>query len=114
MTCEVCGIGQRQPQQVAYSLRVADQLVVVEHVPASVCDHCGEASFSPDTVEQLQRTIWQSRSRGACWRRRSTNSLRVTEISTVATVRLARPQLPHPSRLTAFSRIHSVCSPPLG
>ena len=61
MTCEVCGIGQRQPQQVAYSLRVADRLVVVEHVPASVCDHCGETSFSPDTVERLQDTIWQSR-----------------------------------------------------
>ena len=61
MRCEVCGIGERRNELVRFSLTVGDRLVVVEHVPASVCDRCGETSFEPNVVERLQQTIWQSR-----------------------------------------------------
>jgi YgiT-type zinc finger domain-containing protein len=61
MKCEVCGIGERQGKLIRYSLLLEDKLVVVEHVPASVCDHCGETTLTPDIVERLQQTIWHSR-----------------------------------------------------
>ena len=61
MKCEVCGTGERRAQSIDYHLRVGDKLIVVEGVPAVVCTHCGETSLSPDTVEQLQQTIWQGR-----------------------------------------------------
>jgi YgiT-type zinc finger domain-containing protein len=61
MKCEVCGIGERSAERIEYNLRIGDTIVVVQHVPASVCDHCGETSLSPDTVEHLQRTVWQAR-----------------------------------------------------
>ena len=61
MKCEVRGVGNRQPQLVRYSLSLDEQLIVVEHVPAEVCSHCGETSFRPDVVETLQKTVWERR-----------------------------------------------------
>jgi YgiT-type zinc finger domain-containing protein len=61
MKCEVCGMGERQEQLIRYSLLLEDKLVVVEQVPASVCDHCGETTLTPEVVERLQQMVWQSR-----------------------------------------------------
>lgn len=61
MKCEVCGVGERRERLIRYSLALEDGFVVVEHVPASVCEHCGETSFAPEVVERLQATIWESR-----------------------------------------------------
>jgi YgiT-type zinc finger domain-containing protein len=61
MTCEVCGVGGRREQSIRYSLSIGDGLVVIDHVPATVCDHCGETSLRPEIVASLQRTIWQKR-----------------------------------------------------
>ena len=61
MKCDVCGNGTRRDQLVRYSLSIGDRLVIVEHVPASVCDRCGEETFEPQVVERLQKTIWESR-----------------------------------------------------
>ena len=60
MKCEVCGIGERHEKQIGYSLLLDDKFVVVEHVPASVCDRCGEPSFTPDVVDRLQQTLWRA------------------------------------------------------
>ena len=38
---------------------MADRLILVDHVPAEVCDRCGEVTLSPDVVERLQQTVWQ-------------------------------------------------------
>lgn len=61
MMCDVCGAGERRDQLIRYSLSIDDRLVVVEHVPAIVCDHCGETSLRPEVVETLQQTIWGKR-----------------------------------------------------
>ena len=50
MTCEVCGVGER----------IGDSVIVIDHVPVIVCDHCGETSFRPDVVDNLQKTVWQN------------------------------------------------------
>ena len=59
MSCDVCTAGQRRPQLIPYTLATADRLVLVDHVPAEVCDRCGEVTLSPNVVERLQQTVWQ-------------------------------------------------------
>ena len=59
MTCEVCTIGNRRLQLIRYKLSIDDRLVVVENVPATVCDNCGETSVEPKVATQLQKTIWE-------------------------------------------------------
>jgi len=49
-------------QMVTYTIQLEEKLVLVEHVPAKVCAQCGERLFSPDTVERLQKTVWEQRS----------------------------------------------------
>jgi len=46
-------------QRVTYTLDLDGQLIVVENVPARVNVETGEQLFSPDTVEHLQKLVWQ-------------------------------------------------------
>ena len=59
MTCEVCAIGERRAKLIRYSLTIGDRMILVDHVPAEVCDRCGEVTLTPDVVERLQKTVWQ-------------------------------------------------------
>ncbi len=61
MKCEVCGTGEPREQLIRYSLSIGDKLVVVEHVPAWVCNRRGETTLRPEVVERLQNTISPSR-----------------------------------------------------
>ena len=61
MTCDLCGSPVKE-QLVTYTIQLGDKLVVVEHVPAKVCIQCGERLYSPETVERLQKTVWEQRS----------------------------------------------------
>ena len=45
--------------RVTYALEVNGQLIVIENVPARVSVETGEQLFSPETVERLQRMVWQ-------------------------------------------------------
>ncbi len=45
--------------RVTYTLEVNGQLIVIENVPARVNVETGEQLFSPETVERLQRMVWQ-------------------------------------------------------
>jgi hypothetical protein len=38
---------------------VGGRLIIVEHVPARVSLRTGERFFSPDTVERLQKIVWE-------------------------------------------------------
>jgi YgiT-type zinc finger domain-containing protein len=58
MKCEVCGVGERHQELIRYHVEFAGKLVVVEHVPALVCDHCGEISIAPQVASSVQRTVW--------------------------------------------------------
>jgi len=46
-------------QRVTYTLETDDGLIVVENVPARVSLETGERLFSPETVEHLQRMVWE-------------------------------------------------------
>ena len=47
--------------KVTYSLEVGGNFFIIENVPARVCMETGEQFFSPQTVEHLQRTIWEKK-----------------------------------------------------
>lgn len=46
-------------RKVTYTLDLNGQLIVIENVPARVNLETGEQLFSPDTVERLQKMVWQ-------------------------------------------------------
>ncbi len=43
--------------EVTYTLERGGKLVIVEHVPARVCEETGQQFFSPETVEHIQSLI---------------------------------------------------------
>ncbi len=43
---------------VTYTLEVEGQFIVVENVPARVCQETGEKLFAPDTVEHVYQLVW--------------------------------------------------------
>ena len=47
-------------QTVTYTLEVGARFVVIEHVPARVSMRARERFFSPDTVERLQKIVWEN------------------------------------------------------
>jgi hypothetical protein len=48
-------------QRVTYTLETNDGWIIVENVPARVSLETGERLFSPETVEHLQRVVWEKR-----------------------------------------------------
>ena len=48
-------------QKVTYTLEIDGRFVIVENVPARVSERTGERFFSPETVESLQRIVWETR-----------------------------------------------------
>lgn len=61
MKCEVCTIGERRRQLIRYHVEIDGKLIVVDNVPALVCDHCGEVSLEPQVAASVQRTIWEGK-----------------------------------------------------
>jgi len=57
MKCEVCGIGERREQRIRYHVEINGKLIVIEHVPAIVCDHCGETSIAPSVASTVQTIV---------------------------------------------------------
>ena len=48
-------------QYVTYTLELGGKFYIVEHVPAKVCLETGEQYFAPETVEKIQKIIWEKR-----------------------------------------------------
>lgn len=46
---------------VNYTLELDGKFYVIESVPARVCRETGEQLFSPETVDNLQRTVWEGK-----------------------------------------------------
>lgn len=54
--------GERlEDRLVNYVAGIDGRVVVVEHVPARVNQETGERFFSPETVERVQRIVWEGR-----------------------------------------------------
>jgi len=48
-------------QRVTYTLEFEGRFVIIEHVPARVSVRTGERFFSPETVERLQKIVWEGK-----------------------------------------------------
>jgi len=50
-----------EEQKVTYTLEVDGKLIVIENVPARVNAETGEQLFAPETVEHLQKLVWEQK-----------------------------------------------------
>lgn len=55
MKCLVCH-HEMTDRSITLDLRVGEELIVIEEVPATVCEHCGEQVFTPEVTRQVQAT----------------------------------------------------------
>jgi len=58
MKCLVCYHDMAE-RHVTLDLHCDGVLVVIEEVPAIVCEHCGEQVFTPDVTRQVQALVQQ-------------------------------------------------------
>jgi HTH-type transcriptional regulator / antitoxin MqsA len=55
--CHVCGSAAARSESVSEVLTVDGRRVLVEQIPAQVCERCGEATFSRETTERIRRLV---------------------------------------------------------
>jgi YgiT-type zinc finger domain-containing protein len=53
IACPICHVGKLQERRVTHSQVFEGQLVVINHVPAMVCDVCGERILDSDVLARL-------------------------------------------------------------
>ncbi|MCS7259295.1 MAG: type II toxin-antitoxin system MqsA family antitoxin [Anaerolineae bacterium] len=58
--CPVCRVGRLQPRMTSYVRWLGDSLLVVNRVPAMVCDMCGERTYDEHILRHLQRLLMMS------------------------------------------------------
>lgn len=56
MKCLVCH-HEMTERRIALDLRVGEELIVVEEVPATICENCGEQVFTPEVTRQVQAAV---------------------------------------------------------
>jgi YgiT-type zinc finger domain-containing protein len=55
--CLVCGHTTAKAEFVSEVFTMGSRRVLVEHIPAQVCEHCGEGTFSRETTEAIRRLV---------------------------------------------------------
>jgi len=48
--------------------RAGDEVIIIEHIPAVVCDRCGEAYYSPETSNKIDEIMKQAHQKKLCLR----------------------------------------------
>ena len=56
MKCQICN-GQYEERLIARAYRRDGRVIVVDDVPAEVCDQCGDILLKPDTVELIREAM---------------------------------------------------------
>ena len=56
MNCPLCKANYEN-KQVSITLNYQGKWIIVENVPALVCEQCGEQSFEPAVVDKMQNMI---------------------------------------------------------
>jgi YgiT-type zinc finger domain-containing protein len=60
--CDFCD-GRLEPRHVTVDYRRGGALKVIEHVPALVCNHCGERYYSASTMRAMEAITKGGRTR---------------------------------------------------
>lgn len=55
MKCPICKHGETHPGTTSVTLERGEATVVFRHVPADICDNCGEAFHSSEVADALLR-----------------------------------------------------------
>ncbi|MBI3972421.1 MAG: type II toxin-antitoxin system MqsA family antitoxin [Chloroflexi bacterium] len=55
-TVEDCS-GTYEEQLITHTVRYRGQIVVIDHVPAQVCDVCGDILLAPETVRRIEALL---------------------------------------------------------
>ena len=55
--CHVCGHNAAKSELVSEVFNFDGRRVLVERIPALVCEHCGEPTFSRETTEHIRRLV---------------------------------------------------------
>ena len=53
--CYFCKKGILEEKKVTVDFRWGDQLVIIEEVPAKVCNECGERYYSSEVSRQMEK-----------------------------------------------------------
>lgn len=55
MRCSIADCsGEYEQREVVRAVRQGERIIVIEHIPAEVCDVCGDVLFTPETIERLE------------------------------------------------------------
>ncbi len=55
MRCSIDGCpGEYEQGEVVHTVRQGNRIIVIDHVPAEVCNVCGDVLFTPETVRQIE------------------------------------------------------------
>lgn len=60
-TCYFCGRGILEEKRVTVDFRWGDKLVIIENVPAKVCNECGERYYSAKVVREMEQIAKEER-----------------------------------------------------
>jgi len=55
--CHVCGSTQAHEERIEQVFQINGKTVLVENIPARVCDRCGESTFSRETTEKIRSMV---------------------------------------------------------
>ena len=55
--CHICGNTAARNEFVSEVFTIDDRRVLVEHIPAQICERCGEPTLSRETTEKVRRLV---------------------------------------------------------
>ena len=55
--CQVCGNTAARSDLVSEVFTVESRRMLVEQIPAQICERCGDATFSGETTERIRRLV---------------------------------------------------------
>ena len=58
--CNVCGGTTARTEYVNEVFTINGRRVLVEHIPAELCERCGEAAFSREITEKIRRLVHEA------------------------------------------------------
>jgi len=56
-SCHICGGAAARSEFVSEVFAIEGRRVLVENIPAQVCERCGEAAFSRETTERIRQLV---------------------------------------------------------
>lgn len=65
MKCSICKTGTTQKGKTTCTIEKNGSLLVLRDVNAEICDNCGEAYYSLETTNTIQRLIKEAVDKGA-------------------------------------------------